>query len=163
MDSSRRVLSNPWNPRTFKDCDQQREVPLHVEGDEVLGVLRGEDVQQDPAPHQVMKTNLTEVFEESKQMLVDNASGELEDILNPRLLCLQEPTLTWKFYTIHTPGWVNLGVGTLSMKEDNIVVVTEFVDVDTVVEAETAACSLKVNGDIGDNHRGVAPDTMKQL
>ena len=110
-----------------------------------------------------MKTNLTEVFEESKQMLVDNASGELEDILNQRLLRLQEPTLTWKFYTIHTPGWVNLGVGTLSMKEDNIVVVTEFIDVDTVVEAETAACSLKVNGDIGDNHRGVAPDTMKQL
>ena len=54
-------------------------------------------------------------------------------------------------------------MGTLSMKEDNIVVVTEFVDFDTVVEAETAACSLKVNGDIGDNHRGVAPDTMKQL
>ena len=33
-----------------------------------------------------MNTNLTEVSEESKQMLVDNASGELEDILNPRLL-----------------------------------------------------------------------------
>ena len=33
----------------------------------------------------------------------------------------------------------------------------------TVVKAETAACFLKVNGDIGDNHRGVAPDTMKQL
>ena len=88
MHSSRRILSNPWNPRTFKDCDQQGEVPLHEEGGEVLGVLRGEDVQQDPVPHQVMKTNLTEVFEESKQMLVDNASGELEDILNPRLLRL---------------------------------------------------------------------------
>ena len=88
MHSSRRILSNPWNPRTFKDCDQQREVPLHEEGGEVLGVLRGEDVQQDPAPHQVMKNNLTEMFEESKQMLVDNASGELEDILNPRLLRL---------------------------------------------------------------------------
>ena len=46
---------------------------------------------------------------------------------------------------------MHLGVGTLSMS------------VDTVAEAETAACSLKVNGDIGDNHRGVAPDTMKQL
>ena len=54
-------------------------------------------------------------------------------------------------------------MGTLFMKEDNIVVVMESVDVDTVAEAETAACSLKVNGDIGDNHRGVAPDTMKQL
>ena len=86
MHSSRRILSNPWNPRTFKDCDQQGEVPLHEEGGEVLGVLRGEDVQQDPAPHQVMKTNLTEVSKESKQMLVDNASGELEDIRNPRLL-----------------------------------------------------------------------------
>ena len=64
---------------------------------------------------------------------------------------------------IHTPGWVHLGVGTLFMKEDNIVVVMESVDVDTMVEAETAACSLKVNGDIGDNHRGVAPNTMKQL
>ena len=109
-----------------------------------------------------MKNNLTEMFEESKQMLVDNASGELEDILNPRLLRLQEQTLAWKFYMIHTPGWVHLGVGTLFMKEDNIVVVMESVDVDvdvdTVAEAETAACSLKVNGDIG-----VAPDTMKQL
>ena len=47
------------------------------------------------------------------------------------------------------------------MKEDNIVVVTE--SVDTVIEEEAAACSLKVNGDIGDNHRGVAPNTMKQL
>ena len=55
-----------------------------------------------------------------------------------------------------TWAWV-----TLSMKEDNIVVVTE--SVDTVIEEEAAACSLKVNGDIGDNHRGVAPDTMKQL
>ena len=64
---------------------------------------------------------------------------------------------------IHTPGWVHLGVATLFMKEDNIVVVMESVDVDTMVEAETAACSLKVDGDIGDNHRGVAPDTMKQL
>ena len=54
-------------------------------------------------------------------------------------------------------------MGTLFMKEDNIVVVMESVDVDTVAEAETAACSLKVNSDIGDNHRGVAPDTMKQL
>ena len=53
---------------------------------------------------------------------------------------------------IHTPGWVHLG---------HIVVVTE--SVDTVVEAEAAACSLNVDGDIGDNHRGVAPDTMKQL
>ena len=58
---------------------------------------------------------------------------------------------------------MHLGVGTLFMKEDNIVVVTESVDVDTVVEAETAACSLKVAGDIGDNYRGVAPNTMKQL
>ena len=65
--------------------------------------------------------------------------------------CYVGLTLAWKFYTIHTPGWVHLGVGTLSMS------------VDTVAEAETAACSLKVNGDIGDNHRGVAPDTMKQL
>ena len=111
----------------------------------------------------MIKTNLTEVFEESKQMLVDNASGELEDILNPRLLRLQEQTLAWKFYMIHTPGWVHLSVGTLFMKEDNIVVVMESVDVDTMVEAETAACSLKVDGDIGDNHRGVAPDTMKKL
>ena len=47
---------------------------------------------------------------------------------------------------IHTPGWVHLG---------HIVVVTE--SVDTVVEAEAAACSLNVDGDIGDNHRGVAP------
>ena len=31
---------------------------------------------------------------------------------------------------IHTPGWVHLGVGTLFMKEDNIVVVMESVDVD---------------------------------
>ena len=52
---------------------------------------------------------------------------------------------------IHTPGWVHLGVGTLSMKDDNIVLVTEIVD--TVVEAEAAACSLKVNGDTDDNHR----------
>ena len=65
--------------------------------------------------------------------------------------CYVGLTLAWKFYTIHAPGWVHLGVGTLSMS------------VDTVAEAETAACSLKVNGDIGDNHRGVAPDTMKQL
>ena len=43
---------------------------------------------------------------------------------------------------IHTPGWVHLG---------HIVVVTE--SVDTVVEAEAAACSLNVDGDIGDNHR----------
>ena len=48
---------------------------------------------------------------------------------------------------------MHLGVGTLFMKEDNIVVVTESVDVDTVVEAETAACSLKVDGDTDDNHR----------
>ena len=98
-----------------------------------------------------MKNNLTKVFEESKQMLVDNASGELHGILNLRLLRLQEQTLAWKFYTIHTPGWVHLGVGTLSMKDDNIVLVTEIVD--TVVEAEAAACSLKVNGDTDDNHR----------
>ena len=58
---------------------------------------------------------------------------------------------------------MHLGVATLFMKKDNIVVVMESVDVDTMVEAETAACSLKVDGDIGDNHRGVAPDTMKQL
>ena len=51
---------------------------------------------------------------------------------------------------IHTPGWVHLG---------HIVVVTE--SVDTVVEAEAAACSLNVDGDIGDNHRGVAPDTRR--
>ena len=50
MHSSRRILSNPWNPRTFKDCDQQGEVPLHEEGGEVLGVLRGEDVQDDHGP-----------------------------------------------------------------------------------------------------------------
>ena len=43
---------------------------------------------------------------------------------------------------IHTPGWVHLG---------HIVVVTE--SVDNVVEAEAAACSLKVNGDTDDNHR----------
>ena len=40
--SSRRVLTDPWNPRTFKDCVQQREVPFHEEGGAVLGVLRGE-------------------------------------------------------------------------------------------------------------------------
>ena len=55
-----------------------------------------------------MKNNLTKVFEESKQMLVDNASGELHGILNLRLLRLQEQTLAWKFYTIHTPGLVHL-------------------------------------------------------
>ena len=75
---------------------------------------------------------------------MDNASGELEDIRNPRLLRWPDAGLE----ILHdTRTWL----GTLSMS------------VDTVAKAETAACSLKVNGDIGDNHRGVAPDTMKQL